>query len=550
MPPFLPLLPLVIPFAGVWIVWAVPTRAKLPMVRRWVSTGVLAATAVALLAWSSADTVAFALWKPLAGEGESIAFATDGLSLRLALLLLGALLVDSASRMSRPIQRGEAMNLLLLVMAGVGSFMAANLLTMCLMWGLMDVALLSLDISGAPDEHIPHAVRNALGNLLSTLALVVASVLLSAHGGSSALEGLTLAGMPVAFLLAAALLRISLYPMPGSLGRYWEAYLVSLCAGGYLLIRLALGSDGPLPGLSWIAPLGGSVLLISGLLAGLSAERSAAWPFVLMGGAAAVTIAPILDATVGPGVALVTLAHLVLSVALLRVDAQLRATPGGGFWKQLPLLVSLAALVGAPLTVGLIARWSFLRLCWASGQRSLVLLAIISYMLAAIPLWERLQQSLRYRAHSEQAAPTWASRLAATGAALLIGAIVLWGIVPGLFARVSVGHAGLLTLPTLRTLLAGQPIASIALALGTIILPPLGGYALRRQLATVPDHVAGRLHTIATLLELSWFYALIERALNRILGWVERLSTMAQESFFLGWTLLGALIVVLYLMGR
>ncbi|MHB0857269.1 MAG: hypothetical protein ACYC5M_06835 [Anaerolineae bacterium] len=550
MLPLLPLLPLAIPFLGIWIVWAIPFGAKLPMVRRWVSAIVLAVTAAALVAFSSPDMVVFTFWQPLAGEGESIAFATDGLGLRMALLLLGALLVDSTSRLSRPMHRDEAVNLLILVLAGIGTFMAGNLLTMCLMWGLMDVALLSLDIHGAPDEHIPHAVRNALGNLLSTIALVVATVLLSANGGSSAFADLVLTGMPVTFLVVAAILRISLYPMPGSLGRYWEAYLASFCAGGYLLIRVALGSEGPLPGLGWIAPLGGSVLLISGLLAGLSAERASTWPFVLMSGAAAVTIAPILDSVAGPGVALVTLAHIVLSVALLRVDFQLRTVPGTGIWKQIPLLVALAALVGAPLTVGLIARWSFLRLCWTAGQRSLILLAVISYMLVGVPLWQRLQHSLRYRAPAGRAGPTWTSWMAWGSAALLVGVLVVWGIVPGLFARVGIGQEGVLVLPTLRSLLTGHPAASIALALGAITLPPLGSYALYRQLAAAPGQVVRRLDTLATLLELSWLYALVERALARILYWIEQLSTMAQESFFLGWTLLGGLIVVLYLMGR
>ena len=84
----------------------------------------------------------------------------------------------------------------------------------------------------APEEHIPHAVRRALTNLLSSLALVMATVLIGSEHGHTRFSDLVLTGIPLKLLTLAALLRLGLYPLPGSLRRRPATHVASICTGG------------------------------------------------------------------------------------------------------------------------------------------------------------------------------------------------------------------------------------------------------------------------------------------------------------------------------
>ena len=129
--------------------------------------------------------------------------------------------------------------------------LAANMATLCLAWVFLDLALLWIDTRHASRSGAVGAVRNLVLRTTSTVALVAATVLVLAQQGDAPIPLLEAEGLARPLLMATALLRIGLYPLPGGLERTWLAYLVSATTGGYLWLRLASLSVGGLPGAGW-----------------------------------------------------------------------------------------------------------------------------------------------------------------------------------------------------------------------------------------------------------------------------------------------------------
>ena len=554
--PLLLLLPLVIPLAGIWAIWVLPSRMVSPDSRRRVHLGILISTCIALWVAKSAEvgTARLPFWGPLSAYGEPLEFSLDSLSFAFSLLLVGSLTVAGLSMMMRPIERFESVSALLLVEAGIGVCAASNLLTLCLAWMLMDVALLSMDIVRVPDESIPHAARNVLVNLCSTLALIVVTTLTLSQRGEGQLSGLALSGLPLKLLAIASLLRLGIYPLPGGLKRRWEVYLASLCTGGYLWLRLITLSPGEFPGVGGLVFLGCGSLVITGLLAGFSSDLATALPYVLSHGIAAFVLAPLLVPDSGYAIAFVTAINLALCLTLLRADAQVRPVSPWGRRARLPLMIALASLAGWPLTLGFIAHWSLLKLFWVMGPQSMVWLGSLSYLCCSIPLWQRFRYVLR-EIRDESALPRWGVQVAFFCAAAVAVVLVVAGIYLPFSGRTwsawpeqSAAAVGLQPV-SFGALIGGSVATWAVLALGAVIVPFVGSYAVQRLWAAVPGGWVQRVDATGALLELDWLYAAADRVLARIWSLSTRGLSLIEESLYLGWTLIWVLVVVLYLVG-
>ncbi len=546
---FLPLFPFLFPLVGVVLTSMVPSRGVFLRVRRWVNIVILVATCLLLLLTLTrqGQPVELPTWEPYALHPAGLAFSADPLALELALLLCGSLTLVGISLVARRMERFEATTLFLLA-SGIGVCLASNFLTLCLMWTLQSLALLILDIMRVPDESIPHTVRSALSNLVSTTALVLVMVLVAAEQSEIPLANLALSGTPLKLVMLAAIARLSIYPLPGSLKRRWDTYLASLCTGGYLWLRCISLSSGALPEAERLVPFGQVALLATALLAALSSDFGTALPYMLSNGLAIVFLAPLLNNIAGFPVALMMLINLGLCLALIRVDVQVRSVPPIGRWARVPLLIGLASLAGWPLTLGFTSRWAFLRLGWEAAPRGLVLWTGVAYILTGVPVWQRLRQVMREV--KEATIPRWAVMVAVSCAALLALCLVALGFNPALFGQRGLGLFKEFGLPTWGTLFKGGAAMLIGLTLIAGVIPPLASWALQRLIGSMAIRLARGFDLIIAMLELDWLYAILERILTRLRGLAERALTAAEETFYLSWTLLWGLIIVLYLVGQ
>jgi len=545
-----PLLPLLIPLFGAWVAWILPVGTFLGRVRRGLHILVLVVTCVflVLVGLRGGEALSLPFWGQLFEFGDGLAFSLDLLGLCFALLLSGVLAIISLSMVTRPMERFDAVVSLGLVGSVIAVCLAGNLLTLCLAWVMADLALYGIGLIRVPEESIPHGVRNVLTNLLSTFALMGATGLLLVERNSTRLAGLALVGRPLQLLMAAALLRLSIYPLPGGLKRRWEAHLGSLATGGYLWLRLISLAGEKLPGASWLVPFCGWTLLITALLAGLSPDFATALPYLVLNGLVMIVCAPLIEPRMGLWVALAVALNLSLCLAVIRADAQVRPVGRWGRWMRLPSAVGLGSLIGWPLTLGFVANWAFLKLCWATGWRSFILLTTLSYLLASVPVWDRLRQigrEVRERGRVPPAGVWVALGCVGLGAA----ALMALGTAPTLMQR-PWKLAGVLRPPTLLALLKGDIRQIGILLLTVVIVPILGGYALQRLWANAPRWLVRAADALSVLLELDWLYLAIEGVWARVRFLWDQAAIAVERTLCLSWVLLWCLMVTLFLLGK
>ena len=164
----------------------------------------------------------------------------------------------------------------------------------------------------------------------------------------------------------------------------------------------------------------------------------------------------------------------------MRLDVLLEPIPPLGRVVRLPLIVALATLCGWPLTVGLVARWSFLEVAWEVGRHDLFGWAALSFLLASVPVWRQLRQ-VRYRMRRPDAVlshPEW--QVGAVVALLLAAVLVVGGLWPESLMRIWTHRTFNVTIPAWRDLwMVGPRLTGLLLAV-LVIGPLAGSYLLAR----------------------------------------------------------------------
>ena len=545
-----PLLPLVVPLGGAGASWILPSGPLFCRLRRWIYVLALLATCALLLAAPAIDFCQADLLFSLPGVelDGALQLRLGNLGIGFGSLLTGVLGLAGISMLAYPMERFEAIPPLIMVLGGIWTVSAGNLLTLCLGWTLTDAALLSADVIHAPEEHIPHAVRRALTNLLSSLALVMATVLIGSDHGHTRFSDLVLTGIPLKLLTLAALLRLGLYPLPGSLRRRPATYVASICTGGYLWLRIASSISGQATGYHWLVALCSAGLLAGGLLAALSDSWASAWPYLLLGEVASLVLAPLLDPVAGGAVAWILAINAALCIGLISVDDQAPSTAATRRRSPLPRAVGLMSLAGWPVTLGFTAHWCYLRLCRSAGLSGVAVLASLTYLLASLPVWHWLGH-VGHEAKPHGSDPTWGRHVALVGRSLVALFLVSLGIELALSARPWPRLPGELQLASLRVLFRGDAKVLGGLACAATVVPLAGSYILHRLRGGIGDRSAGTFHMASALLELDWLYVVVEGAVARLRRLVEVASAAVEGPFYLGWTLLWTLVIVLYLGG-
>ncbi len=558
----LPLLPLLIPLSGMILAWALPDKwglsskaraladqPRFGQPKRWIYSVALGGALLSLLVLygAGAATFQYHLWPATWVSVDALLLSPDPLSMALAALFLGVLLVVSLSMISRPMERFESVTMLGLVATGLGTFLAGNLLTLGFFWAITDVVLLIMGLVRAPSESVARVTRAILGSAISATTLLAAVVMVSLQGGETSLSSVALSGHTARLIMAAALLRLGIYPLPGSLQRRWEVLVISVCTGGYLWLRLGGLAVAMLPGAEWLIPLLGWLLMVIGLLAMLARDLSSALPLVFGSGIASLALAGLLDPGMGTPAALLMTVNLGVSLALLLVDAQVWVIPPWGRNARLPLIVGLASAAGWPVTLGFAAHWALFRACWFGGYRFVILQASIGYLMVSVPIWQRLRQ-IRREVRPTGPWPFWQIALALGGATLLALMALVLGVAPQLLDPLWVGLPMVQGASTPAQSVGSRVGMFIALLATAAVVPFLGSYALQRfWFYGRSSRLAQISKTLASILELEWLYAEIQGLLARFSALVEYLFVGVEEVFFLGWSLIWILVIILYL---
>ncbi|MBM3190101.1 MAG: hypothetical protein FJZ90_15440, partial [Chloroflexi bacterium] len=307
---FLPLLPPTIPLLGAAALAIIPRRRISDAVRRWIVAG---AFLTAWLALALAYSVRAAMQPPsfvgpVLGPSERVWVFFDPLAAHVGLLLLGGGVLLQVAVLDMPIERFHAVCLLVALGSAVVSLTTDSLYVLCVAWGTMDLALMGYSARTMTSQR--GATRYLAGGLMSTAALSVALVLALGWQRDTQMSSLALTGAPLAWLAAAALLRLGSYPLPGSFGGSWEVFLLSLCTGGYLWLRVG-GLFAPLPPqMGALLPMTGATLLLTGALAALAPDPMSARRYILYNGVSISICAVLLDPQSGSTLALLNLVNL------------------------------------------------------------------------------------------------------------------------------------------------------------------------------------------------------------------------------------------------
>lgn len=542
----------------------------LPLTRRILRARVrdglaLAATGTYLLATvltylDQPTAVTVYAWEPAPHFGVQLGYYADNLSLLFASLIGFVMLVTilSQSRFLAPeghhTPRYGA--IFLVAAGGISLIFAADLVTLCLSWGLLDLGLVLLT---ALLHRGKAASRAGLGMLvvgyLASLALLASLLLLEGSGASFSLQTTLLPSRVISLIMLAALMRLGLYPPVVALPTDVEMsvptvtvwYAIPLASGGYLAARmLSLASVTSLPGKEVALFLGSLVLVLSPFPLWFETNLRRVASYIALHQVGYVILA---SAMTGPySVAIVSTQVISLTLALsllfLRHAASRHPMPHHyHLWIQSCTLAAIAALVGTPLTLAFVGRWVLYLSLWESGLAPLVVLTLVANSLLLAPL---LKMSLERtpQPNKEGELPV----LLLGGITILGIPLVILGLHPPLLGSILSPQGALSTLPALPDLISlTEPSRSVAL-LGGILASLSLGYLMYRWGELIVSRAGIFMETFQQVAEMDWFGRALSWTVQRVALVLELLGGFFEDRRSPGWILLFALLVTLLLL--
>ena len=532
------LLPLV--GAGLIAPWPTPSRAEwvVRLIQGWLYPAILLLEILFIVSAALLETPALTLSldSPLLGAGPDVAYLLDNLAVWMLLVLLLSLFVVELVRPRSTLKPLRNSMALLLVTVSIGALTGQTLYAVCLAWGVVDLAFMGLNLLNASSDDLPNTIREIGTNLAST-CLLIAAATVSGGGTWSTAEW----GIARELALVAALLRLGVYLVPGSARQRWQGTLFALVLGGMLWLRLMGMAPGSVVSAQRVLTLGAWALVATAFIAARAPDLSRAMPYVVLHSSTIAIMASLSDPATGILIALASLVNAVFCLSLLELLPLLWPSdemPQLGRWL---VSVPLASLGGVPLTLGFVAHWGLLRICWLYGAWGPFGLVVLSYALVAAPLWRRGLSVWRAAPVSRPITPlTWAG----IGGGILIAAVlVLAALYPPLMLAIG---ARFWNLPTLGALLQGPVMVIVALLFGSAA-PIIAGLVLMHAEEIYAARLAPALDTLAALLEMHWFYETVDPLFKGGRRALEVAALAIDSSLYLGWTVAWSTIVMLYL---
>ncbi|MDH4209039.1 MAG: hypothetical protein OEV76_09200, partial [Anaerolineae bacterium] len=485
--------------------------------------------------------------------GDSLAL---GMVFLLTLVALTALLVDDALHSAERAYGGTLGAILLVAGAASCVILAADMVALCLGWGLLIVGLfvlIGLTHRGQWASRLTFRVLTV--NCLAAGALIGGLLVLQAQGESYSLQMAPLPTRVVALLMLAALLHLGLYPAflgraPGASMRtatrtIW--HVAPVVVGGYLLIRAAsMTAVTSLPGKEVAIVLGSLAVILSACGLWFETGLKRAVPYIVLNQVGHLALAA---AMVSPNsTAIIASQALGLALALTVLLAGGAAGVGRmsrpyESWKRCCVWIALGTVVASPLTLGFVGRQMLYHSLAGSRLAPLILVSLLANSLMVAPL---LKIGLFSPAKETERGP--AQPLLLAGLTVMSVPLVVLGLYPVLLGRLLGLQNTLAPWPSLTELLYSPDSATTAfLAAATIASLGLG-YVVYRQGQFIVGKAGTSLETLHAVAEMEWLLSVV--------GWLtERGAALLEQGggFFEGrrsggWILVFATLVALLLL--
>ena len=542
----LPLLPLIIPLAGVAVTIVAGAFVSARIRSLFVAASAASSLVSVLVFWTGPTWDIELQTLPLAGAQGLAApvlhLAPGPWTTLAALLVTATALLASLATLGFRTSRGSAILSLLSLSGCLGACVSANILTLFVCWVAVDLALLGFNAWSAfsPTE-IGSGWWRATINYLAGLVLL-AILILHTQSGKAVLDQRFRRALSVA-----ALARMGVYPFPFPIspgGRPPVASVAitqtaSLTFGALLLARLS--ADG--------LPMQAGV--VTALAAGLLATALLAWqerdPYRLLHRVAAnqavtVAMAFYLAPPGDTGLAALLLVNSAVCLACALGDT--RYVPNGQGLRDLAgPLIALASLAGIPATAGFAGRWHLTSMALPEWGSSIVLVTAISNALILPPLI-RKARFLWSQPNSRGEVPSWASGTALR--ALMVGGLLILfaGFFPSAISRLATPE---LPSAALAASAAESEPSGTTVFLLALFVPLAGGYLAHRALLSIRRQFAPATSIAAELLDLGWVHRALQWMTQKGQSALRGGAKLVEQGLYLAWTLAWVLVLLFWL---
>ncbi len=504
--------------------------------------------------------VTISLWRPAPHFGVELAYYVDSLSLLFASLtgfiMLVAILSDSAFLTSDEENTHAYGGIFLVAAGGVSLIFAADLVTLYISWGFLDLGLLFLTgFLHRGKAASRTGLRILIINYLAGIALLASLLLLEAQDVSFSLQTTLLPPKVISLIVLAALVRVGLYPalvaLPAdvemSLPTVIAWYVIPLTAGAYLLARVfPLVSVTSLWGKEVALFLGSLALILSPFPLWFETSLRRTASYIVLNQVGYLTLASAIAAPYSVAIVSSQTVSVTLALSLLFLSQVASHEPMPHpyhLWTRGCTFAGVAALVGTPLTIGFVSRWLLYQSLWETRLGLVILLSLAANSFLLAPLLKMFLE------HSPQASERGrVSPLLLAGMSALAIPLVILGLHPPLIGRLVRLQSTLPTLPPLPDLIySAGPSFWLVMIAGTLLSLSLG-YLMYRKGKVIVARAGISLQTLQMIAELDWLYRALGWTVQRVALMLEQAGGFFEERRSLGWILLFALLAALLLL--
>lgn len=504
-----------------------------------------AALALAALAWgrrSLPQEIVMLAWRPVSLFGTPVGLTLDSHTWILALAVVAPVFASALKQATYPTEPPFQPALMLAMSAvALAALGAANLLTLALTWGFVDVVY-GIALLHNADRSTVHRRQLIIGlNGVATLLAWIACIFLEQDRLSSYWRLITIAPIVQTLLALAAMLRSGIYPM-----YVWSwnersdesptiLHLMPMLIGLGLWVRLA--TLDALPGEELWAWLALACALLAGLLAWLHHATRQTLPYAMMGYAALLIFA---GSGAGLSATALTLGAAVWLLAAYGLSASPPLRPDSkpgirNLW-GLAGLIALLTLAGIPGTLGFAyrtalqaglsqARWVWWGL--ATLSEALLIGAALRYLLTPAP--------------APATSSRWRAIVLAVSLVLAALPLIMFGVWPNLLLDPPMEPAPVSTLDIRGWVGWGLPLMTMLALAAALHLVHLSDQA--------HESITQTSRIIAHMFNLGWLYNLALNSVRRGARLIGGLAALTEGKAALVWTLLFIVLALLYWRG-
>ncbi|MHB9033844.1 MAG: hypothetical protein ACYC6L_12465 [Anaerolineae bacterium] len=424
----------------------------------------------------------------------------------------------------------------------IAACQAANVYSETLIWLLLSVTLFALDILERIYES-QSASWHLLGELVPIILLMIVTVTSGGQSYQNTFSNLINSPLLGVLLVAASILRLPLYPLPGYNPRSWFRLSASISVGAALYLRIASLSASALPIPHVFVIILAGCAMLPAFIANITPTTDTKIWFISISLVATTVIAPLVDSSTGTGLAVLYLG-LILILTPIIISGYGQITYQQKRVRKWLVAAALIQIMGIPLSLGLTTRWD-LQYLMGADQNLAILFLTLTNLFITLSVWTSLSALVKQPVQDDRVIQ---SKLESwfTWAKLVVTMVVLvWLGLVGLFpALINLFLSGPLSFPeSVKIYDAG--IAVWIYPLVTTVIIPLGGAFFIQQQHMSQNNLKVSLVVIDKFLQLRWLYRGLAGVAGMMIQSIERVLRFLETRFMLGWEVVWMLLIII-----